>query len=323
MPLLSSTSVSAAARILVVVNKQLPGITVYNADTLQPISQAKTGVAPHEVALSADGRHAYVPIYGSGGVWKPGTDGHLFRIFRTSDCAELGTIDMGEFKRPHGMAVSKSGTIYVTSEIASAVILIDPDRQQIIAHIPTGSTSSHMIALNADETRLYCSNVRSKTLSVLDTENRTLLASIETGTENQRMTVSPNGQWFVTSLGPAHAIAFYRTTDHQIDFQAPVNGLPFTAKFSSDGTKLFNVGFDNKGQTCAWKIDVAARQVVGTVENLGHDPGSLEVNPFDGNVYVSDQPTNRITIIDPASWRTVATMTTDASPDSMAFATVA
>ena len=307
---------------MVVVSKRLPGITVYNASTLKPLCQATTGVAPHEVALSADGHYAYVPIYGSSGVWKPGTDEHLFHIFRTSDCQELGLIDTGQFKRPHGMAVGQSGVVYITSEINAAVLLIDPKRQEILGHIPTGSTSTHMIALNASETLLYWSNVRSKTVSVLNVNDRTLVATLETGSENQRITISPDGRWFVTSLGPAHAVAFYRTADNHLDFQVPVEGLPFTAKFSGEGRFLFNVGFDHQGQTCAWKIDVASRQVVGTVEGLGHDPGSLEVNPFDGRVYVSDQPTNRITILDPTSWRPVATIQTAAAPDAMAFAAI-
>ena len=35
------------------------------------------GITGHEVATSPDGRLAYVPIYGSSGVGKPGTDGGL------------------------------------------------------------------------------------------------------------------------------------------------------------------------------------------------------------------------------------------------------
>jgi len=35
----------------------------------------EVGVTGHEVAVSPDGRLAYVPIYGDSGVGKPGTDG--------------------------------------------------------------------------------------------------------------------------------------------------------------------------------------------------------------------------------------------------------
>ncbi len=324
VPILTSSAIGAPppSRIMALVNKHLPGITIYDADTLKPVCQATTGIAPHEVALSADGRFAYVPVYGSSGVGKPGTDEHMFHIFQTSDCKQVAAIDTGEYKRPHCVLVGKSGTVYVTAEIAAAVILIDPKTQKIIGEIPTGSHTSHMIALSPDESRIYSSNVQSKTVSVLDVKARKLIATVPTGSENQRITISPDGKWFVTSLGPESKIAFFRTSDNQLDFTIPVEGTPFVAKFSADGRFLFDAGTHNH-QIAAWKIDVNNRKVIATSsEDLGHDPGSLEVDPFDGNVLISDQPSNKVTVLDPASWKTVKTIATAQTPDAMAFAVV-
>ncbi len=310
-----------ASQILVVVNKRLPGITVYDAVTMSPIGEARTAIAPHEVVLSTDGCHAYVPIYGSSGVGKPGTDEHAFHIFDIPNCRLLATIDTGLYKRPHSLVVGRSGIVYVTAEIAASVILIDPTKQEIIGHIPTGSFTSHFIALNQDETRLYCSNVQSKTVSVIDVPGRKIVATVETNGENQRMTLSPDGRWFVTSLGPAQQIAFFRTADHALEFSVPVDGRPFVAKFSRDGRFLYNAGHKD-GTVHAWKIDVSRREIAATASDLGRDVGSLEVNPFDGTVYISDQPTNQITILDSDRWLPVRTVATAPAPDAMAFGEV-
>ena len=41
---------------------------------------AENGVTGHEVVASADGRRAFVPIYGNAGVGRAGTDGSLIRV---------------------------------------------------------------------------------------------------------------------------------------------------------------------------------------------------------------------------------------------------
>ncbi len=166
--------------LMLVVSKGLPGITLYDAGTQQSICDAQMGVSPHEAAFSLDGRTAYVPVYGSSGVGQPGTDEHILHFIRTSDCKEIGSLDTGENKRPHGIAVGHSGTIYLTSEIAQSVLLIDPERHRIIAKIPTGSQYSHMLAVTQDEKKIYVSNVQSKTVSVLDVPDRKLAHVVQT-----------------------------------------------------------------------------------------------------------------------------------------------
>lgn len=309
-------------RLLMVVSKHLPGITLYDADSEEPICRATMGISPHEAAFSIDGQYAYVPVYGSSGVGQPGTDEHVLHFIRTSDCKEIGTLDTGKYKRPHGIAVGESGTIYLTGEIGAAVMLIDPNEKRIIATIPTGSHTTHMLAVTRDEKKIYTSNVQSKTVSVLDVPDRKLADTISTGAENQRMTLSPDQHWFVTSLGPERKIAFYRTSDNQLDFSVPVDGTPFVAKFSADGKYLYDAGHGGNGIR-VWKIDVASREVVATSsDDLGKDAGSLEVNPFNGEVYVSDQATNKISEIDPETWKVKKQLATDKTPDCMVFTTV-
>ncbi|MBV9611776.1 MAG: hypothetical protein JO091_04860 [Acidobacteriaceae bacterium] len=304
-------------------SKHLPGITIYDADTQERLCDAGgMGLSPHEAAFSLDGRYAYVPVYGSSGVGKPGTDEHVIHLIRTSDCKEVGSLDTGDYKRPHGIAVGQSGTVYVTAEIAESLLLIDPGERRIVAHIPTGSRTSHMIALGRDEKKIYVSNVQSKTVSVLDVLKRQLAETVQTGAENQRMALSPDERWFVTSLGPERKIAFYRTADNQLDFTIAVDGNPFVAKFSADGKYLYDAGHRN-GQIVAWKIDIANRKAVSTLTGeLGHDAGSLEVNPFNHDVYISDQATDKISEIDPETWQVKKQLATAKTPDCMAFTVV-
>ncbi len=198
--------------LMIVVEKDLPGATIYDADTDDPICDAKMEIkSPHEAAFSLDGRTAYIPVYGSTNEGVPGTNGHEIDFFSTSDCRKISTLDTGKYERPHGMWVGRSGTLYVTSEIAESLLLIDPTPPKIIATIPTGSPWTHMIAVTADEKQLFASNVRSKTISVLDIPDRKLVRTIPTTSNNHRMTISRDQKWFVTSLEEGKVL-FYRTS---------------------------------------------------------------------------------------------------------------
>jgi DNA-binding beta-propeller fold protein YncE len=309
---------------MLVVSKRLPGTTIYNADTHEPLGSAQMEISPHEAAFSADGQYAYVPIYSDSGVGKPGINGHVLHFLRASDGRIIGSLDTEQYKRPHGIAVGRrSGLLYLTAELAESVILVDPNRQEIIGAIPTGSSTSHMLAVNRDETKAYVSNVRAKTISVLDLQSRQLIDVIHTNGENQRMVMSPDERWFVTNLGPAGKVAFYRTSDHQLDFAVSIEGIPFVSKFSADGQFLYTAGFAGTRCNAVWKIAVAQGKIAAHLsDGLGEDVGSLEVNPFTRTVYLSDQPTNKIIEIDPETWQVIRTISTEPSPDAMAFAVV-
>lgn len=79
------------SHLMIVVEKGLPGATIYNADTDAPICDMKMQImSPHEAAFSLDGRTAYIPVYGSTNEGVPGTNGHEIDFFRTSDCRKNG-----------------------------------------------------------------------------------------------------------------------------------------------------------------------------------------------------------------------------------------
>jgi YVTN family beta-propeller protein len=316
--------------LMIVVEKALPGATIYDADTDEPICDMNIGIiSPHEAAFSLDGRAAYVPVYGSTNEGVPGTNGHEIDFFRTSDCKKIATIDTGKYERPHGMWVGRSGTLYVTSEIAQSLLLIDPQQQKLVGTIPTGSEWTHMIAVTADEKQAFASNVRSKTISVLDIPNRKLVKTIPTSSNNHRMTISRDQKWFVTSLEEGKVL-FYRISDGGLDFSVSVDGWAFVGKFAADGL-YYEMGSlaprDSAtwgtGALRVWKIDPASDKVLAsTTEDLGSGTGSLAVNPFNHEIYVTAMVTNQIDAIDPGTLKVIKRIPTKQTPDGIEFTTV-
>ncbi len=307
---------------LAVVSKGLPGVTLYDAATDRQLCQAKMDVAPHEAAFSADGRTLYVPIYSSANLGQPGPDGNAINFMRTADCSIEFTLHTGEFKRPHYIEVGAGGLLYVTAEMKQSILIVDPKARAIIGTIPTGSSNTHFFAKTRDDRRIFTSNVGDRTLSVLDVPGRKLLATVDAGASNQRMTLSPDETWFVTSLWQSKKIAFYRTRDHQLDFTVDIDGAPFVARFSPDGKSLYNMGMAPGAQPAGirvWKVDVASRQVVAASgDALGFGTVGLQVNPVNGQVYLTAY-SGAVYVLDPATLRLLRQFPAADTPDGIFF----
>jgi DNA-binding beta-propeller fold protein YncE len=316
-------SAQPAPVLMAVVSKALPGVVIYDANTDRQVCQAKMDVAPHEAAFSLDGRTLYVPIYSSANIGQPGPDGHAINFMRTSDCSIEATMDTGDYKRPHYAETGPSGLLYVTAEMRQSILIVDPKKRAIIGTIPTGSSNTHFFALAPDERRLFTSNVSDGTLSVLDVPGRALVSTVNAEASNQRMTVSPDGRWFVTSLWQAGKVAFYRTADLALDFTVDINGGPFVTRFSPDGRFVYNMGNaprDSQPEGIrVWKIDVSTRQVVATsTDSLGMGTGGIQVNPANGLVYLTAY-SGQVVVLDPMTLRLVRQFATAETPDGLFF----
>jgi DNA-binding beta-propeller fold protein YncE len=227
------------------------------------------------------------------------------------------------------MWVGRSGTLYVTSEIAKSLLLIDPLQRKIIATIPTGSEWTHMIAATSDEKQLFTSNVRSKTISVLDIPDRKLVKTIPTASNNHRMTISRDQKWFVTSLEEGKVL-FYRISDDQLDFSVDVDGWSFVGKFAADGLYYEMGSLTLRTSTAwgtgplrVWKIDPTSRKVlVSSTDDLGAGTGSLAINPFNHEIYVTAFSTDQIDVLDPATLKVITRLPTKVTPDGIEFTAV-
>jgi DNA-binding beta-propeller fold protein YncE len=312
--------------LIAVVSRGLPGVTIYDAATDRQICQAKMDVAPHEAAFSPGGRMLYVPIYSSADIGQPGPDGHAINFMNTADCRIEYALDTGAVKRPHYAEIGPDGLLYVTAEQQPAILIVDPRRRAVAGQIPIGSRNSHFFAISRDGRKLFTSNIGDRTLSVIDLPGRKLLATVDAGASNQRMTVSPDGRWFVTSLWQSRKVAFYRTADHQLDFTVDIDGAPFVARFSADGRYLYSMGNADAGRQPpglrVWKIDTAARQPLAvSVDALGTGVGSIQINPLNGQVYLTAH-SGQVSVLDPQTLELKRQFTAPDTPDGIFFGRV-
>ena len=154
---------SAGAQSLLVVNQGDTSLSIVDPASAKQVAVIAEGTPTmhgHEVATSADGRTAYVPIYGNVGVGKPGLNGHEMLIIDLPSRKIVGTDRLRHGVRPHEPVFDPArNLLYVTTELDQSVTIIDPKTRKIVGSVPTGQPQSHMLVLSHDGRRGYTANV--------------------------------------------------------------------------------------------------------------------------------------------------------------------
>jgi DNA-binding beta-propeller fold protein YncE len=318
--LIALSAGSARAQTLLVVNQGDSDVSIVDAAAgreIATVAEKTPGVHGHEVAVSGDGRTAFVPIYGSSGVGKPGIDGHEMLLIDVPSRAIVGNIDFGRGVRPHFPLLDPaSGMLYVTTELDKSVTIVDPKTKKIVGSIPTGQEESHMLAISHDGKRGYTANVGPGTVSVLDMEGRKTVTVIPVAGHVQRIAISADDKMVFTSDQTKPQLAVVDTTTNRVKTWVALPGLGYGTAATPDAKWLL-VTVPSTNQVAV--VDLAKMEMARKidVETL---PQEIVIPP-DGKVaYVSCATAGKVSVIDLEKWNVQKTVTAGKFADGLAWA---
>jgi YVTN family beta-propeller protein len=271
----------------------------------------------HEVVASADGRRAFVPIYGDSGVGQPGTDGTHMVVIDIASQKVVGNVDFHHGVRPHDPVIGpKDGLLYVTTELDQTVTIIDPKSLKIIGTIPTGQPESHMLALSSDGLRGYTANVGPGTVSVLDMKARKNIAVIPVATHTQRISITKDNRFVFTSDTTNPQLVVIDTANNQVKTRIDMPGTGYGSAVTPDGNYLvIALPHVNKMGVIDLKTMTFARGV-----DVPESPQEVLVTP-DGKVaYVSCMGSDQVAEVDLATWKVSRLIKTGKLTDGLAWA---
>jgi len=117
---------------------------------------------------------------------------------------------------PVDVRLAPDGSVFfVANQGRHGVSVLDPERMEEIAFIPTG-LGAHGLALNRDASRLYVSNRLAGTISVIDVASRQVAATWTVGGSPDMMQVSPDGRELWTSNRFGHTVSVVETTTGRV-----------------------------------------------------------------------------------------------------------
>ena len=255
------------------------------------IATIPVGHYPNEVALSPDGKHAYVVNDRDGTV----------SVIDTATNTVSSSIAMFPGYAPFGVAVSPNGKyVYVTANTdvqgGDKVSVIDTATNTIVASIAVG-IDPRGVAVSPDGKYAYVANLGDGTITVIDTAtNTTNVPIIPAGFQPLGMAVSPDGKYiYVTNSGDG-TVSVLDTATYHIVATVPVGGndsIPshMAVGVTSHGTYVYvtsNGGPANPVGGTVSVIDTATNTNVAEIPVVHGYPESVAISPDGRYAYVTN-----------------------------------
>ena len=218
-----------AGDMLLVVNRLDSSLSVRDAISGAELARLATGPSPHEVAVSPDAAIAVVADYGDA------QPGNTLTVVDLARLAVAATIDLGGFRRPHGLAFLADGRLLVTAEGARRLLLVDPQAGEVLAAMETHGLGSHMVA--SDGKRAFVANMHSGTLSIVDIAETKTTAVLKSGLGTEAVALAQGGSelWLVNP--ELDAVLVLDADSFEGLARIPCPGTPERIAFTPDGAR--------------------------------------------------------------------------------------
>ena len=182
---------------LYVSNEDVKTASVINIATGKVEHIVAVGQEPEGVATTPDGKRFYVTCEAGGDVYAIDTAGYTVA---------------GHFKvnvRPRSMDFLPGGGVgFIPSESTGELNVIDTVNFKVLKVItlPPGSRPMS-VKVASDGRKIYVSNGRAGTVSVLDSRTYDLLNTIKVGVRPWGIALSPDGKFLYTANGPSNDVS--------------------------------------------------------------------------------------------------------------------
>jgi len=315
LSLCSNAQTGSYKNLLLALSKTEHTLAIVDPATLKVLSKIPVGEDPHEVIASADGKTAYVSIYGGGSL-------HTINTIDLVTQKNKLDVDTKPLYGPHDI-VYVNNKVWFTAEGSKAVGRYDPVANKIDWSMGTGQDRTHMLHVTSDGKNIYTINISSGTVSILSNspaqngkEDWTqTLVPVAIGSEG--FDVAPDGKTLWTVSGQDGSISIIdlvgKKTNATIDARlVGANRL----KFTRDGRYALITSL-SIGQLIVY--DVAARKEWKRID-IGHGAAGILIQPDNKRAFVACTPDNYVVVIDLNTWEVKGKLDVGRNPDGLAWA---
>lgn len=287
-----SASDGGSAGTLVVVSGGAAEALLFDPASRRLLGRFPTGPDPREVALSPDGRYAYVTSYG----WIPGIadpeaegegarygavagsrfglDSQGVTVFDLVQWRVHAVFSPGRYRNLAGIRVGEDGQrLWVTAEADSGIVELDARTGEVKMLWKTGGGDPNTLTVTRDSRRIFVANTGSASVTMID-----------------RVTVVP--QRIATGRGP--------------------RGLAL----SNDESELWVA---NSGDNTVSVISTRRLREVASFPSGGREPIRLQFHPGGHEVWISHRGSQELTVLDVASAAVLSHIPIEGEPRSIAF----
>lgn len=281
-------ALSASAQTLIVGNKGEDSVSFINYADGTELKRLPTGPQPHEIALSPDGKTVVVVAYGA----------KQLDVYDVQSRTHLKTIDIAPHSRPHGITYLQDGRhVVATTEGSEDIVIVDVGEAKVVQSIDTKQRGSHMLALTADESWAFVSNLGSGTVSVLDLESGKKIKDLRSGVGAEGLAISPDGKELWVGNREEDTVAIFDTQTLDLMAKIEVGNFPIRVAISPDGKRVVTSNFVGGDLTV---LNRETRQIEKTIKFNGDEtrPVTILFHPDGAHLFAALTGANQIAEVD-------------------------
>ena len=336
---LCGLATGSSAQTLLALSKSDHTLALVNPVTLKVVAKIPVGSDPHEVIASADGRRAYVSIYGGGSF-------HEIDVIDLVAKKALPNINTSPFLGPHGLDFG-GGKVWFTAEGAKCVVRYDPASGKFDWVMGTGQDRTHMIYVTPDLKRVYTTNVNSGTVSILqDTLIKPSFPSPPPGQKpggvagqpgpppphrswiqtvipvskgSEGFDVSPDGKQLWTAAAEDGSIAIIDLNAGKVieKLDAKVFGAN-RLKITPDGKHVLITSLSSGNLAI---FDAQSHQQIKLIP-IGHGAAGILVDANGKRAFIGCTPDNYVAVVDLQKMEMIGKIDVGGGPDGLAWAVI-
>ena len=298
---------------LLVLNKEDATLSIIDPGTLKTVAQIPTGEGPHEIAVSDDGKMAFVANYGGR------NPGNTISVMDLMAQKELGRVDLGALRRPHGIVFAE-GKVWFTAEQNRLIARYDPASNQIDWLLGIGQNGTHMLLFSKDRSVLFTSNIGSDSITVLQRGSEPSVwnaTNVSVGKGPEGGDISPDGREYWAANSNDGSVSIMDVAAKKVAQTLDVKtGHSNRLKFTRDGKLVLISDPGNHGLVV---LDAASRKEVKRL-NVGRQPEGILIAPDGAHAYIAVAGEKTVAILDLKTLEVSARISTGNGPDGMAWA---
>jgi YVTN family beta-propeller protein len=201
-------------------------VAVLGADGAR-LASIPVGSAPHDLAISPDGRWAYQPNSVSGTV----------TVIDARAMRAIGDVKVG-VGPCHAEFTPDSDFAFVTNTVSNEISVIRTADHEVTANI-VGGSGPHVPVISHDGRWGYVANFVSDDITIFDVGRAEVVAVVPVGTYPHAMSLSPDGRRLVVSNTGTSTVCLLDTATRRVRATLEVGGAPAHAAFDPDGRLAF------------------------------------------------------------------------------------
>jgi len=239
-------------------------------------------------------------------------------IPKTCEAVPATAIPAGQ--QPSGVAAlvqNGRGTAYVSNSASGTITvlgyqpgygpLVDAPSTVVVGGQPTG------IAVSPRGDRAYIADNQRDLLLVMDTNSRSVIASIPVPDGPWGVAVTPDAARVYVASTSANVVSAIDTASLAIVRSIPGQGLPANIAIDANGSTGY---VTNNGGDSISVLNIGTNEIVGTIQ-VGSQPWGVLATP--SAVFVANYGSASVSVIDPQARTVIATIRTGTQPFGLAW----